>query len=62
MALDPKGVLGERKYEVGALLRNPDLDRFSRQELKRMQARQVAILAEVRQDLLTCGVLLGEIR
>ena len=29
LALDPKGVVGEREYEVGALLRNPDIDRLT---------------------------------
>jgi streptomycin 6-kinase len=47
LALDPKGVIGEREYEVGALLRNPDLEVFNRTDLKRLQERRVAILSEM---------------
>lgn len=60
LALDPKGVIGEREFEVGALLLNPDLDRFDRAGLKRLQARRIAILAEMlgfqRQRILRWGV------
>lgn len=47
LALDPKGVIGEREYEVGALIRNPDLDHFSEAELKRVQTRRLDIFAEM---------------
>lgn len=40
LALDPKGLVGEAAYEVGALLRNPGPQPTS------VQARRVAILAE----------------
>jgi streptomycin 6-kinase len=60
LALDPKGVIGEREYEVGALLRNPDLDHLNRVELKKLQAHRVAILAEMlgfdRQRILGWGM------
>ena len=46
LALDPKGVIGEREYEIGALLRHPNLDHFNRLDLKRLQARRIDILAE----------------
>ena len=46
LALDPKGVMGEREYEVGALLRNPDLVSMDRSTLKALQARRIDILAE----------------
>jgi streptomycin 6-kinase len=46
-ALDPKGVIGEREYEVGVLLRNPDLGFLNREELKKLQARGIAILSEM---------------
>lgn len=47
LALDPKGVIGEREYEVGALLRNPELDNFSNSELKQVQAQRLDILVEM---------------
>jgi streptomycin 6-kinase len=60
LAIDPKGVIGEREYEVGALLLNPDLDHLNRADLKRLQARRVAILTEMlgfdRQRILGWGV------
>jgi streptomycin 6-kinase len=60
LALDPKGVIGEREYEVGALLRNPDLTGFSRDELGQLQKRRVDILVEMlgfdRQRVLGWGV------
>ncbi len=41
LALDPKGVVGEPAYEVGAWLRNP-IDRITDwPDLKRMQARRI---------------------
>lgn len=59
LALDPKGVVGEREYEIGALLRNPDLDHYNRVELKKIQDRRIAILVEMlgfeRQRLLGWG-------
>lgn len=45
LAIDPKGVVGEREYETGALLRNPP-DLLSYPNLSAIQARRIAILAE----------------
>jgi streptomycin 6-kinase len=45
--LDPKGVIGEREYEVGALLRNPNLETFSDTERQQLLARRIDILEEV---------------
>lgn len=60
LALDPKGVIGEREYETGALLRNPNLDDYNRQALKGLQDRRVSILTELlgfdRQRILGWGV------
>ncbi len=47
LALDPKGVIGEREYEVGAWIRNPNLDRFDDAELKAMQLRRLDIFSEL---------------
>jgi streptomycin 6-kinase len=56
LALDPKGIVGEREYEVGALLRNPDERFFTRA----IQARRVDQLADEltfdRQRVLGWGV------
>ncbi len=56
LALDPKGIVGEREYEVGALLRNPDERFFTRQ----IQARRIDQLADElgfdRQRLLGWGM------
>ncbi|RIK53375.1 MAG: aminoglycoside resistance protein [Chloroflexi bacterium] len=46
LALDPKGLAGEPAYETGALLRNPPgVETWP--DLRRIQARRVAILAEM---------------
>jgi streptomycin 6-kinase len=49
LAIDPKGVVGEPAYEVGALLRNPipHIFRESPANLRRLQARRLDILAEM---------------
>jgi streptomycin 6-kinase len=47
LALDPKGVIGEREYEVGAWLRNPHFENFSEEELVRLQDRRLDILKEM---------------
>jgi streptomycin 6-kinase len=47
LAIDPQGVLGEAEYECGALLRNHDLDKRSRAEIKKITGRRVEILAEM---------------
>jgi streptomycin 6-kinase len=60
LALDPKGVIGEREYDVGALLRNPWGELHRIQDIKKIQARRIDILAEVlgfdRQRMLGWGM------
>ncbi|HUF39860.1 MAG TPA: aminoglycoside phosphotransferase family protein [Anaerolineales bacterium] len=46
LAIDPKGILGEREYEIGALLRNPDNDRLNDDALRRRTLRRIDQLAE----------------
>lgn len=46
-AIDPKGVIGEPAYEVGALLRNPFPHLLTWPDLDRILARRVALLSEV---------------
>ncbi|MCA9958815.1 MAG: hypothetical protein KC443_07270 [Anaerolineales bacterium] len=45
LAIDPKGVIGEPAYEVGAFMRNP-LDLAQWPDLRRVLARRAAIFAE----------------
>ena len=47
LALDPKGVVGEPAYEVGALLRNPMPEVFTWPGLEQVLARRVDQLAEI---------------
>lgn len=47
LAIDPKGVVGEAAYDVGALLRNPVPDVLKWPNLDRVLDRRVAILAEI---------------
>lgn len=60
LALDPKGVIGEREYEIGAMLRNPELENYSDAELKQLQSRRIDIFAEMlgfdRQRMLGWGL------
>ena len=46
LAIDPKGVVGEPAYEVGALLRNPTPHYLQWPSIDGIMARRVAILAE----------------
>jgi streptomycin 6-kinase len=46
LAIDPKGVVGEAEYEVGALLRNPMPDIPTWPNLERVLARRMDQLAE----------------
>ena len=46
-AIDPKGIMGEPAYEVGALLRNPIATILDEPELDRITARRLDILAEM---------------
>lgn len=45
LAIDPKGVVGARGYEVGPYLLNPDLDRHANLDV--LCARRVAIFSEM---------------
>jgi len=60
LALDPKGVIGEREFEVTALMLNPNLENYKDAELKRLQARRIDIFEEIlgfdRQRMLAWGV------
>ena len=47
IAIDPKGVVGEREYEVGSLLRNPNDQIQHWPDLEARTRRRIAILAEV---------------
>jgi streptomycin 6-kinase len=46
LAIDPKGIVGEREYEAGALLRNPDNDRLDDNALRSRTLRRIDQLAE----------------
>ncbi len=46
LAIDPKGVIGEPAYEVGALLRNVKSDLLEERSLQSICERRIAILAE----------------
>ena len=46
LAIDPKGVVGEPAYEVGALLRNISDRQLEREQPSRIMARRVDVLAE----------------
>jgi streptomycin 6-kinase len=46
LALDPKGLVGEAAYEVGALLRNPIPEIVTRPHVDRIMARRVDQLSE----------------
>jgi len=46
LAIDPKGVVGEPAYEVGALLRNIKLQLLDRLQPSKILARRVSILKE----------------
>jgi len=60
LALDPKGLVGEPAYEVGALLRNPIPQLLAEPQPERVLARRVSQLAEElgfdRERLLGWGV------
>ena len=46
LAIDPKGIVGEPAYEVGALLRNPMPELLQSERPKRLLARRLDILSE----------------
>jgi streptomycin 6-kinase len=46
LAVDPKGIVGEPAYEVGALLRNISARQLEQQQPSRMVARKADILAD----------------
>lgn len=47
LAIDPKGVVGEREYEVGALLRNPIPDIVTTMNTKKILTRRVDQLVDL---------------
>lgn len=47
LAIDPKGVIGERAYELGALLRNPIPNIVTTMNTKKILARRVDLFAEI---------------
>ena len=47
LIIDPKGIVGEPAYEIGAFLRNPTLDSFTFSDLHRCTEQRVAIFAEM---------------
>lgn len=47
LALDPKGLIGEAEYEVGALTRNRWVENASKTDLQRQADRRLAIFAEM---------------
>jgi streptomycin 6-kinase len=46
LAIDPKGLVGEPAYEVGALLRNPLPQLFNMSQPVRVSERRIALLSE----------------
>lgn len=46
LAIDPKGVVGEAEYEIGAFLRNPDPEVLARPVAVSLQKRRIEIFAE----------------
>lgn len=47
LAIDPKGVVGEPEYEVGAILRNPILGILRSPNPKRLLARRLGLLSDI---------------
>lgn len=47
LAIDPKGVIGEREYEVGAFMRNPTLTLTTRMDTKKILTRRIEILTDI---------------
>jgi streptomycin 6-kinase len=47
LAIDPKGVVGEREYEIGAFLRNPIPDIVTNMNTKKILANRVDYFAEL---------------
>ncbi|KAA3663993.1 MAG: aminoglycoside resistance protein, partial [Chloroflexi bacterium] len=60
LIIDPRGVIGEREYEVVALLRNPIPGIYATSELQQVLERRIAILQEMlgfnRQRMIGWGV------
>lgn len=59
LAIDPKGVIGEREYEVGALLRNPIPDIATTMDTNKILVQRTALLSELlgfdRQKIIAWG-------
>jgi len=47
LAIDPKGVIGEREFEIGALLRNPYSFIDNNPNLAKQSARRLSIISEI---------------
>lgn len=47
LAIDPKGVLGEREYELGAFIRNPIQELIKQRNIKECLSRRLELLAEM---------------
>lgn len=47
LAIDPKGVVGEREYEVGAFIRNPMPTLITNMDTKKILTRRIDLLAEL---------------
>ena len=47
LAIDPKGVIGEREYELGALLRNPVPNIVTTMNTQKVLANRIAQLTEI---------------
>lgn len=45
-SIDPKGVIGEREYEIGALLRNPMPEMLSERNLKEVLIKRVKLFSK----------------
>ncbi len=47
LAIDPKGIVGEREYEIGAFLRNPIPEIATTMDTKKVLARRLDLLANI---------------
>lgn len=47
LAIDPKGVIGEREYEVAAMLRNPHKKLLASKDPEKMIRKRIEILSEI---------------
>jgi len=47
LAIDPKGVVGEREYELGAFLRNPIPDIATAMDTKKVLSNRIDLLVDL---------------